>query len=44
MYRGWRLLEVGEIERSPDDDDLEQIMLVAGARNHLSLEFCWTAA
>ena len=31
-------------ERSPDDDDLVQIMLVAGARNHLNLEFQWAAA
>jgi len=31
-------------EKSPDDDDLVQIMLVAGARNQLYLEFTWTAA
>jgi site-specific DNA recombinase len=29
-------------ERSPDNDDLVQIMLVAGARNTLYLEFPWT--
>jgi hypothetical protein len=33
-----------EDERSPDDDDLVQIMLVAGACNHLNLVFCWAAA
>ena len=33
-----------EDERSPDTDDLVQIMLVAGARNHLNLEFQWAAA
>jgi hypothetical protein len=31
-------------ERSPDDDDLVQIMLVAGARNPLNLEFSYSAA
>ena len=31
-------------ERSPDDDDLVQIMLVAGACNPLNLEFSWGAA
>jgi hypothetical protein len=31
-------------ERSPDNDDLVQIMLVAGARNTLYLEFPWTVA
>jgi hypothetical protein len=31
-------------QRSPDDDDLVQIMLVAGACNHLNLEFWWAAA
>ena len=30
-------------ERSPGDDDLVQIMLVAGARNPLNLEFAWAA-
>jgi hypothetical protein len=30
--------------RPPDDDDLVQIMVVAGARNQLYLEFCWAAA
>jgi len=29
---------------SLDDDKLVQIMLVAGARNTLYLDFCWTAA
>jgi hypothetical protein len=33
-----------EDERSPDTDDLVQIMLVAGARNPLNLEFAWSAA
>jgi hypothetical protein len=32
-------------ERSPDTGDLLlQIKLVAGARNHLNLEFAWAAA
>jgi hypothetical protein len=33
-----------EETRSPDDGDLVQIMLVAGARSQLYLEFCWAAA
>ena len=32
-------------KRSPDTGDLlVQIQMVAGARNHLNLEFTWTAA
>jgi len=32
-------------KRSPDTGDLlVQIRLVAGARNHLNLEFAWAAA
>ena len=31
-------------ERSLDDDDLVQIVLVPGACNHLNLEFAWAAA
>ena len=34
-----------DTKRSPDTGDLMvQIKLVAGARNHLDLEFCWAAA
>jgi hypothetical protein len=34
-----------DTKRSPDIGDLMvQIKLVAGARNHLNLEFCWAAA
>ena len=31
-------------KRSPSDDDLVQIMLVAGARNKLYRQLCWAAA
>ena len=34
-----------QTKRSPESDDLSlQVSLVAGARNHLNLEFWWAAA
>jgi hypothetical protein len=39
------LNEARDSKRSPNTGDLMlQIKLVAGARNHLDLEFSWTAA
>jgi hypothetical protein len=43
---GGMLAPLGSWEdvRSPNTDDLVQIMLVAGARNPLNLEFAWAVA
>ena len=40
------MLRLAQEDKMPSetDDLLDQILLVAGARNHQYLEFAWTAA